>query len=691
MAELILEIGTEEIPSDYLDRALADLKQMAESALSENRITLSAPLETQGTPRRLVLMGREVAEKQQDAVQEITGPPKKAAFDQEGNPTKAAVGFAKKQGVPVEDLEVVETEKGEYLFVRRKNPGRAAKEILSDIFPKLIADIPWPKSMRWGSGSFSFVRPVHWIVALLNGQIIPFEAAGIQSGSRSRGHRFMSSGMIEIAGIEDYLKKMKGASVILDRDARREKVREVVRAAADSVSGSPSRDPELLDTVTNLVEFPSAVCGSFDREFLHLPDPVLVTPMKKHQKYFAVRDDERRLMPHFVAVNNTVTRDEGVVKRGHERVLRARLADADFFFKEDRKRPLADRVEDLKEVIYQAELGTSYAKMQRFTALGEFLGDRIAPDRKEAIALAAMLCKCDLVTEMVMEFPSLQGVMGREYASLDGHPEEVCAAIEEHYLPTRAGGELPASLLGAVVGVADRLDTIAGCFAINQEPTGAADPYALRRHALAIIRIIDEMGWDVSLEELVSRALELLKEAVAFDRDVIFRKIVDFFRERFRNMMLRQDYKADLVDAVVSTKFDQVARLRSRIEQLGQFMEGSAEFSSLVLTAKRVNNILKNQPVAGNVDTGMFKDPCEEELWHTFQGLGQEVKKSMESGNYSEALHTLIQLRQPVDTFFDGVEILTKDDPRLKENRVGMLQQLSSLFLSVADFSRFAI
>ncbi len=691
MAELILEIGTEEIPSDYLDNALADLKQMAETALHENRIAVSVPLETQGSPRRLVLIGRDVAEKQEDGVQEVTGPPKKAAFDQDGNPTRAALGFAKKQGVSVEGLEIVQTPKGEYLFVSRRIPGRAAKEVLSEIFPQLIADIPWPKSMRWGSGSFSFVRPVHWIVALLDGQVIPFEIAGIQSGNRTRGHRFMSAGVIEIGGLQDYLEKMEKASILIDRDARREKVREVVRKAADSVSGSPAQDPELLGTVTNLVEFPSAVCGSFDREFLHLPDPVLVTPMKKHQKYFAVRDDQGRLMPHFVAVNNTVTRDEEVVKKGHERVLRARLADADFFFKEDRKRPLADRLEDLKEVIYQAELGTSYAKVQRFTAVGEFLGDRVAPDLKDAIRLAAMLCKCDLVTEMVMEFPSLQGVMGREYARLDGHPEEVCVAIEEHYLPTRAGGELPASPVGAIVGVADRLDTIAGCFAINQEPTGAADPYAIRRHALAVIRIMEEKGWEVSLAELIARALDLLKGVVSFDEGLIAGKILEFFRERFRNMMLRQGHKADLIEAVISTNFDQLARLRSRMDQLQDFMEGTAEFSSLVLTAKRVNNILKNQAVTREVDAGLFKEPCEEELWNAFQGLREEVKKLLQGGNYSEALHTLIRLRQPVDTFFDGVEILKKDDPRLMENRIGILQQISELFLRVADFSKFAI
>ena len=691
MAELILEIGTEEIPSGYLDKGLEDFREMAEAALMDNRIAISVPIETQGTPRRLLLIGSDIAGKQADGLQEVTGPPRKAAFDQEGNPTKAALGFANKQGVSVQGLEVLETPKGEYLFVRRKIPGRPAKEVLSEILPPLIAGIPWPKSMRWGEGSFSFVRPIHWILALLDGEVIPFQLADIQSGNRSRGHRFMSSGMMEILNLQDYLTKMQGASILVDRNERRAEVQRMVREAAGRVSGIPSLDPELLTTVTNLVELPSAVCGSFDKEFLRIPDPVLVTAMKKHQKYFSVRDAAGNLMPYFVAVNNTVTRDQEVVTRGHERVLRARLADADFFFKEDRKRPLADRLEDLKGVIYQAELGTSYAKVQRFTALGEFLGEQIAPERRDDIRLAAMLCKCDLVTEMVMEFPSLQGVMGREYARLDRHPEEVCLAIAEHYLPTRAGGELPTSLAGAVVGVADRMDTIAGCFAINQEPTGAADPYALRRHALAVIRIMENTGWDVSLEGLIARSLVLLKGVVPFDEGAVFKKVSDFFRERYRNMMLGLGYKGELVEAVISARFDRIAQLRPRMDHLTQFMAESAQFPSLVLTAKRVNNILKNQAASGDVEPNLFKESCEEALWIVFQELRDDVQTFIGQGKFLQALHALIRLQQPVDAFFEGVEILKKDDIRLMENRLGMLQNVSDLFLGLADFSKFAI
>jgi len=342
-------------------------------------------------------------------------------------------------------------------------------------------------------------------------------------------------------------------------------------------------------------------------------------------------------------------------------------------------------------VIYQAELGTSHAKVQRFAALGAFLGEQVAPDRMEDTRLAAMLCKCDLVTEMVMEFPSLQGVMGREYARLDGHPEAVCLAIAEHYLPARAGGELPTSPAGAIVGVADRLDTIAGCFAINQEPTGAADPYALRRHALAIIRIIEQMGWDVSLQDLIARSLELLHGVVPFAGASVSKKVLDFFRERFRHMMLGQGYPGELVEAAISAEFDRIARLRPRMDHLKQFMTESEAFPSLVLTAKRVNNLLKSQAVSKGVEPGLFKDPCEGALWGVFQDLKEEVKALTERGEFLQALHALTRLQQPVDAFFEGVEILKKDDVRLMENRVGMLQAVSDLFLRLADFSKFAI
>jgi glycyl-tRNA synthetase beta chain len=690
-SELLFEIGTEEIPSGYLEKGLNALERLAEENLKNNRIDLGKGLRTHGTPRRLVLIGEAIADKQEEIVQEVTGPPKRAALDEKGNPTKAGLGFAKKQGVPFDELQWKKTSKGEYLYVKRNVPGRPTIEVLSEILPKIIEDLPWPKSMRWGQVGFPFVRPIHWVLALFNGEVIPFEVAEVKSANQTRGHRFMSPQVLEVNGIQDYVKKVRAASVIIDREERKKSVEETTVAAALTVSGIPVNDPELVSTVANLVEFPSAVCGSFDKGFLDIPGPVLITAMKEHQKYFSLRDAEDRLMPNFVAVNNTIAKDESVVRRGHERVLRARLADADFFFKEDRKKPLEDRLDDLKGVIYQADLGSSFAKVQRFTKLADYLAERVAPEKADEVRVAAKLSKCDLVTEMVMEFPSLQGTMGREYARLDGYPEEVCLAIQEHYLPTRSGDEPPDSMLGAIVGVADRMDTITGCFAVQLEPTGTADPFALRRHALAIIRIIEKMAWKISLQGLVSTATSILHEAIEFDNIQVSNKVIDFFRERYKNMMLGVGYTSDLVEAILSAGFDHVHELRFRIEQLKKFMIESNEFESLVLTSKRITNILKKQERTLDVDPGLFKEPSEFKLWESYGELKDDILQLMENRKYYEALNLVVRLRKPVDDLFDEVEILTKDHPQLKDNRVAMLQALAGFFQSIADFSKFSI
>lgn len=689
--ELIFEVGTEEIPSDYQDDALRELGRLALSYLEEGLIDIQGEIETYGTPRRLVLVARALADKQKDTIQEVTGPPRKAAFDQEGNPTKAAVGFAKKQGIKVGDIQFLETTKGEYLYVKRRIPGKSTFEVLSEILPRLIADLSWPKSMRWGSVGFPFVRPIHWVLALLNGKVIPFKVAGIKSGNTTRGHRFMAPHVMEISDLEDYLEKIRRASVVIDPVERSKTVQEAVTVAAKTVSGIPREDSELLTTVTNMVEWPSAICGGFDEAFLDLPDPVLITAMKKHQRYFSVHDSEGRLMPNFVAVNNTLVRHEPTVRKGLERVLRARLADADFFFNEDRKRPLEARLEDLKKVIYQADLGTSYSKVQRFARLAEYLAEQVAPERIDEIRLAARLCKCDLETEMVMEFTSLQGVMGREYARLDGHPAEVCTAIYEHYLPDRAGGELPTSPIGAVVGMADRMDTITGCFAVGLEPTGAADPFALRRHALAIVRILEGFGWDISLRDFIVRSVDILSEEISFEKGAVFNKVMDFFRERYKQLMLRSDYKGDLIEAVLAVDFDRINQLRSRSDQLDRFIQESQEFESLVLTFKRVTNILKKQAEPHGVDRDLFREPCESVLWDAYEAVKDDVQALMEKKDYFEALNLMARLRKPVDDLFEGVEILSKDHPELKKNRIGMLQSLSRFFLSLADFSKFSI
>lgn len=689
--ELLLEIGTEEIPSGYLEDAANQLKDISAAALKENRITVKGEIITYYTPRRLVLFCSDFSDRQQDFIQEVMGPPRKAAYDKEGNPTKAATGFAAKNGVSLEDIGFMDTPKGEYLYLKRLIPGRPTVEILSLILPKMLEKISWPKSMRWADIGFPFARPIRWVLALFGGKVIPFEIAGVKSGNKTTGHKFMSPRTLVVDNFKDYLEKMKEHHVIINQADRRNAVEGVVNERVKEVSGFKINDPELVATVADLVEYPSAVCGRFDRSFLDLPASVLITAMREHQKYFAVTDKQGRLIPHFVAVNNTIARDESIVRKGHERVLRARLSDADFFFREDRKKSLADRLDNLKDVIYQAKLGTSFAKVERFTSLARFIAKETAPEKEEYAILAARLCKCDLVTSMVIEFPTLQGVMGREYGLLDGHPEEVCSAIQEHYLPSKAGDRLPETVTGAIVGMADRMDTITGCFAIGLEPTGAADPFALRRHALAITRIIEERGWNISLNEFISRSLDILNKDIRFDREKVHDSVLNFFRERYKNRMLTAGFDTYLIEAIVSAGFDRIIELPSRMDQLQKFIKESGDFNALALTFKRVSNILKNQELILNVDETLFKDPTESDLWNAYKNIKDNVKVLMDQKKYFEALNVIAGLKKPVDAYFDGVEVLTKESDELRNNRVAILQNIVGLFLGLADFSKFSI
>ena len=690
LGELLLEIGTEEIPSDYIEKGLEELTSLAESCLRDNRIEIREGITAYGTPRRLVLVGRAVADKQEDTVEEMTGPPKKAAFDEQGNPTKAAFGFAQRHGVSVDELGIIETPKGDYVHVSRKLCGRPTKEILSEVMPELIASIPWPKSMRWGSGAFSFVRPIHWVLALYNGEVIPFEVAGVKSGNRTQGHRFMAPQAAEVHGLEDYLGKMREMFVIINQNERQAEIERAAEAAVKKVSGIILRDPELLSTVTNMVEFPSAVCGSFDKEFLDLPDRVLITAMKKHQRYFSVRDNEGRLLPHFVAINNTVARDESIVQEGHERVLRARLADAGFFFKEDRKRPLEDRLEDLKKVIYHAQLGTSFAKVERFTRLAEYLAEKAAPEKTHEVRLAARLCKCDLVTEMVMEFPSLQGVIGEIYARFDGHAEDVCRAISDHYLPTQADSKLPESLAGSLVGLGDRMDSIVGFFAIGLEPTGTADPFALRRQTLAIIRIMRDKNIIVSIPDFVGKSASILSESLSFDSAQLIERVLTFIKERLRNMLLSEHIPHDLIDAVMTSDFSLLHQVEKRIAALQRFRDQSEFFEPLTTAYKRIVNMLKDFEGSREVVPELFESKSEEDLWKDFTDVKDKAIREIEGENYFEALSVIAALNGPIDEFFSQVMVMA-EDRSVRENRLAILMNLRTLFFQVADFSKFSI
>ncbi|MEA5115367.1 MAG: glycine--tRNA ligase subunit beta [Geobacteraceae bacterium] len=683
--ELFLEIGTEEIPAAFLPKAMADLENLIKRELETARIS-HGQVRTLATPRRLSLHVNDVDVRQPDADVTAMGPAKKVAFDAEGKPTRAAEGFAKGQGVDVKDLTVVATEKGEYVSVTKRLVGRPTAEILTEILPRVVGAIPFRKSMRWGDLDVRFARPVHWIVALFDGVVVPFTFGSVKSGSMSRGHRFMANAAFPVRDFSHYLDECERHFVIPDPEKRKEIIRREVEQAARATGGRVLPDEELLEQVTFLVEYPSVVCGSFPTDFLQVPREVLITSMREHQRYFSIVDGEGKLLPHFITVNNTLAEDPAVVVKGNERVLRARLSDARFFFDEDRKTPLEDRVEDLKGVVYQARLGTSFEKMERFRELAGRLAEQLCPDMKEKALRAAYLCKADLVTGMVGEFPELQGVMGREYALFAGEDPEVAKAVHEHYLPIQAGGELPSSPVGAMVSIADKLDTICGCFGVGLIPTGTADPYALRRSALGIIAIIMDRGYDVSLSTLIDYSLELLRDKLSRDQAEVRSDVLEFFRGRYVNLMAGR-FPADAVEAAVAVTFDYMNDASARIAALAEF-KVRADYEPLAVAFKRVCNIVKGGQDFP-VDESLFQEDAERELFSSFAGVGTIARGMIAKKDYLAALVEIAGLRGPVDAFFDRVMVMAEDE-RVRNNRLALLTGISRLFGAIADFSRLS-
>ncbi|NVN90473.1 MAG: glycine--tRNA ligase subunit beta [Desulfuromonadales bacterium] len=683
--ELFLEIGTEEIPAGFIPRAMAEMEAMITRELTNARLSFTT-VQTMATPRRLALVVKDIPAVQPDAEITATGPSKKAAFDGDGKPTKAAEGFARGQGVTVADLQVVTTDKGEYLAVTKRETGRPTHELLSEILPALIANIPFKKSMRWGDLDVRFARPIHWVVALFDGIVVPFSFGNIESGSISRGHRFMANTPFPVRNFSHYLDECERHFVIVDPERRKETIRRESHRVAVAAGGHLLPDEELLDQVTYLVEYPSAVHGTFSPEFLVVPREVLITSMRSHQRYFSIVDGEGKLMPGFITINNTLTEDPSVVVKGNERVLRARLSDARFFFEEDKKTRLDERVEGLKKVVYQQKLGTSFEKMERFKTLAEGLADKLNPALKSQVGRAAWLCKADLVSGMVCEFPEVQGIMGREYALLEGEDVAVASAIAEHYLPVQAGGELPASDLGAFVSIADKLDTICGCFSVGLIPTGAADPYALRRATIGIISIILERGYRLSLAELVSCSLDLLAAKLNRPKEQVSAEVLEFFRGRFVNL-LGNEFASDAVDAAVSTGFDDLVDVRARIAALDEF-KTHPDFEPLAVAFKRIGNIIKEGTDA-LVDPSLFQDGAEGALYQAFHDVKIQVGAAIEQGAWLEALTRIASLRGPVDGFFDRVMVMA-EDPQVRTNRLALLTVIDRMLGRIADVSRIA-
>lgn len=687
--DFVLEIGTEEIPARFMGPVIAQMEDMARSWLAENRLAC-AGVAAYGTPRRLVVYITGLAEKQDEFSEEVKGPARKAAFDADGKPTRAAEGFARGQGVSAADLIVKETPNGEYVFAVKTQAGHDTARILPQFCTGLINGLSFPKPMRWGDKEMRFARPIRWLLSLYGDQTVPFEIEGRPSGRVSYGHRFLSGGPIEIARASDYLGQMKEAYVIVNHHERKDLVWKQVTELAAAEGGQVVPDDELLEEVTHLLEYSTALCGKFSEDYLRLPKEVLITPMREHQRYFPVVGADGRLLAKFITLRNGTGEYLDIVREGNEKVLRARLADAEFFYEEDLKVPLRDNVEKLKKIVFHESLGTVYEKVERVGTLSRYLAGQMGVDNKEAlgdIQEAVRLCKADLVTNMVYEFPELQGIMGMEYALRNGEKEPVAKAVFEHYLPRFSGDILPESTVGRIISIADKIDTIVGCFAVGIQPTGSQDPYALRRQALGICHISLDARLDFSLSGLIGESYRLYagKIKAKLSAEETGAEVSEFFRQRLRNIFMERGFSYDIVDAVLSSGYDRFSDTMLRVEALAN-LRSQEIFGKLLTAYNRVANLAKNA-VHDEIDPGLFAESVENELYNEFVKARDEMRIFLDGGQYRQFLQRFALLQQYIDSFFEGVMVMV-DEEKVKNNRLALLRSIANLTAPVADLTK---
>ncbi len=683
--DLLIEIGTEELPP----KALLSLSKAFTQGIREGLMKaglVMGDIRSYATPRRLGMLIHDLPERRPDQRRERRGPALAAAFDQDGKPTKAATGFAASCGVRVEELQTLQTEKGSWIAHVSIEPGSPTSELIPELLREVLAGLPIPKRMRWADLDEEFVRPVHWLIVLFGDEIIPATLFGKSVVRATRGHRFHHPEPIFIAEPVSYGPLLETAGkVMADFGERREAIRTQAEAAAVSVGGQAVIDSALLDEVTALVEWPVVLIGDFEHRFLAIPPEVLISAMQNHQKYFPVSDGAGKLLPHFIATVNIESKDPEKVKAGNERVIRPRFSDAEFFWRQDRKQPLANRRDELKGMMYQHRLGSLFDKSERVENLARFIAE-VSGGQPEWAARAAQLAKCDLLTHMVQEFPELQGIMGRYYAHHDLEPDEVARAIEEHYQPRFSGDQLPETTTGRVLALADRLDTLVGIFGIGMGPSGAKDPFALRRAALGVLRILIEREIDLDLENLLEKA------AQNFDPDINTRDVVDvvfqFLMERLRSYYLDRGIKPDTFEAVLECCPTRPVDFDRRVRAVEAFRQLPAA-ESLAAANKRIRNLLRQTTgtLPFEVRTDLLVEIQEQTLAGRLAELSSEAIPLMNIGLYQEALSRIAQLREPVDAFFDGVMVMT-EDMALRHNRIALLNELISLFLRIADFSR---
>jgi glycyl-tRNA synthetase beta chain len=699
--DLLLEIGTEELPATYIEPALRQMEALSQKLFSEERIPFKE-IKTYATPRRLILFMKEVAGKQEDLIHEALGPSKKVAFDSQGNPTKAAIGFAKSKGVEVQDLMTRKVEKGEYVFVLKKEPGRATLKVLPRILKQIITDISFPKSMRWPQSNIRFARPIRWLLALYGTKTVNFSLGKVKAGRLTRGHSLALAKPIMVRNIAKYEELLKNNYVIIDQEKRKKTMEKAIADAIRKTKGKLLEDKELLDEVNYLLEYPTAVLGRFAEKYLKLPREVLIICLKHHLKYFSLLDIGGKLLPYFVGLKDGISEYMDNVREGYQRVLAARLEDAEFFFKQDSKRKLDENVEKLKGVVFQEELGTLYDKTQRVIKLSEIIAGLAGANcEKSILRRIALLCKADTVTEMVGEFPELQGIMGREYARISGEDKIVADGIYEHHLPLSSSGELPRSLEGAIVSIADKVDTITGDFCVGFIPSGSQDPYGLRRQAHGVTRIILDKRLALPLDRLIDEALGLLKKSANFSRkrlteiSEIKDQILQFFRPRLESILTEAGINYDEIEAALAVDFSDLVDAELRARSINKLRK-SPDFEPIIIAFKRAKNILKQagerkiKVQSSQFSENALKETEEKNLYEGFDRIEKETEKFLKKKEYQGALEKLVSLRKPVDDFFDKVMVMV-EDKKLCDNRLALLNKIVDLFCKIADFSKIVV
>ena len=680
---LLLEIGVEELPSRFGQTTLDQIENNLSKLLKEERINFDN-IEKYATPRRLTFVIKNLADKATDLEEEVKGPAKKIAVDADGNFTKPALGFMKSKGLDPENVYFKQLGNAEYLFGTIKQEGKHTSEVLKTIVPEAIKNVTFPKAMRWGGKNMRFARPIRWMVALLNNEVLDIDLEGIKSSNITRGHRFLGEKEFEVNSVEEYFEKLDKNFVVLDQHKRKEMIREQAIEVAKSLGGEVELDEDLLEEITFLVEYPTAFYGEFDEEYVKLPKEVVTTPMKEHQRYFPVLKDGK-LLPNFIAVRNGDSNRIDLVKAGNEKVLRARLADALFFYHEDTKKPLESFVDKLQTVVFQAKLGTVYDKTLRIEKLSQvILNELNMTESKENTLRAAKLCKADLVTNMVFEFTELQGIMGRDYAQVSGENEEVCQGIFEHYLPRFAGDILPETNTGIALSIADKLDSIAGFFAIGIKPSGSQDPYALRRQALGILSILLDRKLSVNLNNLINAALDNYSN-LEFNKEEVASQIVEFFVERVKNLFKDLGIRYDVIDAVLNNNLDDISDIHTRALELNRWLQKD-ELVEMLTAFNRVAT-LAEKATTDIVKENLLKEDAEIKLYNGFKEIKSNVESLLLDKKYNEALDAFATLRPLVDNLFDNVMVMDKDEA-IKENRLGLLKQIYSTMLTICDLSK---